>query len=146
MNTKYLFLLLFTLLLAGCKAGDGDAEDVFVVDKEFLKQTSWKGTATFRSEIRTEVQRIGLLFITDKRGNYELHPTDDDFDRDPDSEDFQYEVEGKLLTISRSVEGDMPYLRGDWMIVEKERNRLVLVRGINNDYLMTVTLVLTRNF
>lgn len=140
-NANYLFIVLLTILLAGCKKDDSDD---FIWNKDSLKQTSWKGGLELRyGERIVEGGSIGILFATDKRGSYELKYQKGDA---PTCEDFLYEIDNDLLTILNNENGWAPDLKGDWIVVEKSKDKLVLVRGINNEESGTITLKLTRNY
>lgn len=138
---KYLMAICLSLLLFSCGDDEGDQ---FKFDQNSLQQTSWRGVITNTLPEHTKKQgSIGILFATDKRGSYEYKYADDPEAR---HEDFQYEINGKLLIISNSIDGISPDLKGDWMLIESGKDRLVLTRGIENEYNRSITLELAKTY
>lgn len=80
------------------------------------------------------------MFATGKRGSYEYKYDGLDAIR----EYFQYEINGKLLTILNSEDGVPPNLRGDWVLIEMSKDQLILAKGLENEYNKSCTLELKK--
>ena len=129
-----LLFLLLSVLLSGCK----DNEDTnLTLDAESLKQTSWSGTRiqTYNGGEDIIESSIGIIFYTTKSGEYDIKS-----ESGSDSEYFEYFVEGKMLFIKENVR-----LKGYWLVIEKNKNKMVLERSTGGDYSYKDTLVLNRS-
>ena len=126
MRTLYLVIAIFGLLFisSGCNKED----DIKSLPE--LKGTSWRGVwAVEESEGIEEECPIGVFFITDSRGSFEI--IDQDMIR---REKFNYVADGRTLTMSAIREHIITYnyLTGDWLLTKYKKNKMELILRPNS--------------
>lgn len=136
---KFLLMLSLSIFLLSCSKDDDGKDSEFTALS--MKQTSWKGKIIRESDGVTTEGRISILFTTDKRGSYELKEKGDAY---ASYDYFDYNIDDKLVRLTQSGGSESPRLYGDWLLISKTKDKLILVMGINTESFLKTTLELTR--
>lgn len=130
---KVLLLVLLSILYISCSDNDDD----FQFDSESLRQTSWQGTLSesYNGGETIKKSDVGFIFYTASEGQYDIKYKD----ADPARTQFSYSIEGKMLLIKPNIE-----LKGYWLLIEKNKDKLVLEQSSGGEYSYKATLTLNR--
>jgi hypothetical protein len=122
-----------SLILFSCHNDDNDKFDF---SASSLKQTQWKGTFLRELNGRKSTESAGIIFYSDNKGLYSVQGAE---------YNFEYSIDGKMLKIKDTgdVIGDFD---GYWLLIESDKNKMVLTNGTGDENDGKATLNLTRNY
>lgn len=125
-----------------CSKDDDNNLDLSI---EYLNQSSWKGEYSLKTkdgEIYS-TSDIGITFTTEDEGLFTIFSGD--ADRHNSSEYIVYSIDKKKLIIARRSIYDSTLISGDWFVLEKNKNKMVLVKDLETST-YTSYLHLTRTY
>ncbi|WP_321481057.1 hypothetical protein [uncultured Bacteroides sp.] len=105
-----------------------------------LEQSQWSGTlnetdAWGNGEYTAE---IGMIFYSESKGRCSVKRGDES----PFEYDFEYSVDAKILIIHEK-KGD---LDGHWLLIQSDKDKIVLEKGTGGDGAYKGVLTLKRNY
>lgn len=133
-------ILIFSLSLILFSCGDDDKDEIKkdeIKSAISLKQTRWAGTFEDTEKYRILSASVGVFFYTEKDGRYSLilgwGTT-----MEKNEGDFNCSIDGKILTITNTG----IVLDGRWLIIQSDKDKMVLEKGtgLNGAYKGTLTL------
>jgi hypothetical protein len=130
-NIGFLFILA-SILFMGCSK-DNDTKVRLKAGE--LKQTIWKGTILFSGSNR--IDKIGVSFVSENKGRYEVIESIGDGDPQVTSENFDYGIDERILFISPK---ESYLLQGNWLLTEKTKNQLVFKLNGESERALVMTL------
>ena len=136
-TNKLLLCLTLSFILFSCK-DDNKSNTILRLDAEELKQTSWYGKLKESSENGDNASYwdVGMIFYTTKNGKYDIKRVENDSQI---INNFEYSVDEKMLIIKRDI-----YLSGNWLLIEKSKDKMVFEQSTGGEYSYTSTLVLNK--
>ncbi|MDR1501574.1 MAG: hypothetical protein LBT43_03865 [Prevotella sp.] len=130
---RTLLFPLLSIILFSCS----DDNDNFKFSPESLRQTSWQGTLTesYNGGETIKKSDIGFIFYTTSEGQYDIKYKD----AEPERTQFSYSIDDKMLLIEPNIE-----LKGYWLLIEKNKDQLILEQSSGGEYSYKATLTLDR--
>jgi len=121
-----------SLILFSCHNDDDGKLDF---SSSSLKQTQWKGSFIRENggDGGKSVETMGIVFYSESKGVYSIEGL---------KYDFGYSIDGKVLIIT-GTGGD---LEGYWLLIQSDKNKMVLTNGTGEENTGKATLNLTRNY
>lgn len=127
-------MLIFSLsfMLFSC---ENDEIENLNFNTEYLKQTQWIGKLHESERLNGETinhdYNVGLIFYTDNEGRSNVGSYDSN---------FKYSIDNKLLTITKGY----GVLNGKWLLIQFDKEKMVLEKGTGGDDSYKATLTLTK--
>lgn len=130
-------LLLLSLSLFTFSCDKNNEENNFIFNAEYLKQSQWSGTFTKTNSGKTETANFGVVFYTEADGKYSIKW---EYASEAEEGTFDYSINGKMLIVTNG------YIKGNWLLIQLEKDKMVLEQGTGGENAYKATLNLTRNF
>jgi|WetSurMetagenome_2_1015567.scaffolds.fasta_scaffold86093_2 hypothetical protein len=134
--TQAILVFSLSLILLSCHNDDNDNNNRLDFSALGLKQTQWKGTFLRELNERKSTESAGIIFYSDNKGLYSVQGAE---------YNFEYSIDGKMLKIKDTgdVIGDFD---GYWLLIQSDKNKMVLTNGTGDENDGKATLNLTRNY
>lgn len=123
-------VLLCSFFIACSDKDDEDNKDNLELSVDYLNQSAWTGQYIIKEKDgKTNMRyKVGFIFTSEKRGSFTLYDPDgqEHFNR---TENFDYSVDKKKLTLTKANSNATTILGGYWFVVDKEKDKLTLVQN-----------------
>lgn len=132
MKKLWILILLSGIIFIGCSKDNEDLN----LNTAFLKQTSWVGSMVFDDSGNAD--KVSLIFNTESAGSIEIQSYNDPDGNYLESGYFTYGIDGKSLFFKPN--SGLGYLRDFWMVLEKNKNKIVFGIRIGSSNPITISL------
>ena len=125
-------LLLCSSFIA-CSDDDNNDNDNLELSVDYLNQSAWTGQYIIKEKDgkTNETYTIGFSFTSKNSGSFTIFSNEsEEFNI---SENMKYSVDKKSLIMTNEMGNASTYLGDGWLVTEKDKNNMVLVRDLETE-------------
>ena len=116
-----------------CSDDDNNDNDNLELSVDYLNQSAWTGQYIIKEKDgkTNETYTIGFSFTSKNSGSFTIFSNEsEEFNI---SENMKYSVDKKSLIMTNEIGNAAPILGDGWLVTEKDKNNMVLVRDLETE-------------